>query len=115
MEKGKAPLKARGAIAALLLLLVSCADFDLYSMMQGELPGGTLQISPVAAQVVVDATCNFSARGGSPPYSFAIFSGNGSIDPNSGLYTAPAFPSSDIIQVQDKNGATSQAVATVTY
>jgi hypothetical protein len=115
MGEVKAPLMARAAIAALLLLLASCADFDLYSMMNGELPGGALEISPVAAQVVVGTICDFSARGGSPPYSFAIFSGNGSIDPNSGLYTAPAFPSSDIIQVQDKNGATSQAVATVTF
>ena len=115
MGEGRAPLKTQVAMAALLLLLVSCADFDLYSMMQGELPGGTLQISPVTAQVVVGLTFKFSASGGSPPYIFSVFSGNGSINANSGLYTAPAFPSSDIIQVQDKNGATSQAVATVTY
>jgi hypothetical protein len=82
-------------------------------MMQGELPGGGLQITPVAVTLVVGTTCNFAARGGSPPYSFAMVSGSGSIDANSGLYTAPAFPNSETIQVQDKNGATSQAVATV--
>jgi hypothetical protein len=115
MEKGKAPLKARGAIAALLLLLASCADFDLYSMMQGELPGGTLQISPLNATVSVGKTCKFSASGGSPPYTFSVIphSGCGSINANSGLYAAPALPTNDTIQVQDKNGATSLAVATV--
>jgi hypothetical protein len=115
MEKGRAPLKARAAIASLLLLLASCADFDLYSMMQGELPGGSLQITPLNATVSVGKTCDFSASGGSPPYIFSVVSGYGSINANSGLYTAPVFPSNDVIQVQDKNGATSQAVATVTY
>jgi hypothetical protein len=114
MGKGKAPFNTRAAaIAALLLLLVSCSDFDLYSVMQGELPGGLLQIIPVAASLPVGTSFKFSARGGLPPYSFAVVSGYGSIISGSGLYTAPTFPSSDIIQVQDSEGATSQATATV--
>jgi len=117
MEKGRARLKTKAAIAALLLLLVSCSDFDLYSVMQGELPGGMLQVIPVAAQVVVNTSFKFSAQGGSPPYTFSVLphAGMGSINANSGLYTAPAAPTNDTIQVQDKNGATSQAVATVIF
>ena len=102
-------------LAALLLAVASCADFSLYGVMQGEIPGGTLQISPLAVTLGVGATCDFLASGGSPPYSFAMISGSGSIDADSGLYTAPASPDSVVIQVQDNQGATSQATATVVY
>ncbi len=102
-------------MAALLLALASCADFSLYGVMQGEIPGGALQISPLAVTLSVSATCDFLASGGSPPYSFAVVSGSGSIDAGSGLYTAPAFPDSAVIQVQDSKGATRQATATVLY
>jgi hypothetical protein len=100
-------------IAALLLALASCADFTLYGVMQGEIPGGTLQISPLAVTMGVGATCDFLASGGSPPYSFAVVSGSGSIDAGSGLYTAPDLPDSAIIQVLDSKGTTSQATVTV--
>ncbi len=102
-------------MAALLLAMASCADFSLYGVMQGEIPGGTLQISPLAVTLGVGATCDFLASGGSPPYSFALISGSGSIDADSGLYTAPDFPNSATIQVRDSQGATSQATATVLY
>jgi hypothetical protein len=103
------------ALAALLLLLASCSDFNLYGVMKGEIPGGTLQISPVAVTLIVGDSCTFSARGGLPPYNFSVVSGSGSIDPESGLYTAPGIPDSEVIQVQDSQGAISQAVATVLY
>lgn len=103
------------AAAALLLALAACTDFTLYGVMQGEIPGGTLQISPLAVTLGVGATCDFLASGGSPPYSFALVSGGGSVDAGSGLYTAPAFPDSALIQVQDSKGTTSQATATVLY
>jgi hypothetical protein len=103
------------SMAALLLATASCADFTLYGVMQGEIPGGALRISPVGATVVVGETCGFLASGGTPPYSFTVFSGSGSIDADSGLYTAPSSPANEIIQVQDSRGATSQATATVIY
>ena len=102
------------AAAAALLLLASCTDFSFFSVMDGQIAGGALQISPVAITLVVGTTCTFSARGGSPPYSFSIVpSASGSIDADSGQYTAPAFPASDYVQVQDSQGAVSQAVVTV--
>ena len=115
MGEHKIPSKAIVALAALLLLLASCADFSLYGVMKGAIPGGALQISPVAVTLVVGATCTFSASGGTAPYSFAVVSGSGSIDAKSGLYTAPGTPGSEVIQVQDGQGATSQATATVVY
>jgi hypothetical protein len=102
-------------MAALLLAAASCSDFSLYGVMRGEIPGGIPQISPMAVTLVVGATCDFSASGGSPPYSFAVVSGSGSIDAGSGLYSAPGFPSSEILQVQDSQGATSQATATIVF
>ncbi len=115
MGERKAPFKARAAVAALLLLLGSCADFDLYSVMQGQIPGGPLKIMPVSVLLSIGDTCTFTASGGSPPYSFSVVlqPGCGSINSGTGLYTAPAAPISDVIQVQDSEGATSQASATV--
>ncbi len=115
MREGKTPFKARAALAALLLLLGACSDFDLYSVMQGEIPGGPLVILPVSVLLYTGDTCRFSASGGSPPYSFSVVpqTGCGSIETGTGLYTAPAGPINDVIQVQDSTGATSQATATV--
>jgi hypothetical protein len=101
------------AAAAALLLLASCTDFSFFSVMDGQIAGGALQISPVAITLVVGTTCTFSARGGSPPYSFSLVSGSGSIDADSGQYTAPGSPASDNVRVQDSLGAVSQAVVTV--
>ena len=100
-------------MAALLLAAASCSDFSLYGVMRGEIPGGTPQISPLAVTLVVGATCDFSASGGSPPYIFSVLTGSGIIDPKSGLYTAPGIPGNEIIQVLDSQGATSTATATV--
>ncbi len=102
-------------VAALLLTMASCADFSFYGVMRGVVPGGTLQISPLAVTLGMGATCDFLASGGSPPYSFAVVSGGGSIDSDSGLYAAPAFPDSVVIRVQDSTGAASQATATVVF
>lgn len=102
------------AAATALMLLASCTDFSFFSLMGGQIPGGPLQISPVGATVTVGGTCSFRASGGSPPYSFSIVPpASGSIDADSGLYTAPAIPGSDHVQVQDSHGAVSQAVVTV--
>ena len=75
-----------------------------------------LAISPASAQVTAGGTTAFSATGGTPPYTYSI-SGSGSIDTNTGLYTAPASaPASATVQVTDAatpTPATSSATVTV--
>lgn len=103
-------------MAALLLAAASCSDFSLYGVMRGEIPGGIPQISPLAVTLVVGATCDFSASGGSPPHRFLVLTGSGSIDAGSGLYTAPPTPGNSQIQVSDSKGATSSpASVTIVY
>ena len=110
-------LRMLAVVMVALLLALSCsADFSLYEVMQGQIPGGPVQISPVQAFVAVDQTCDFSASGGSPPYRFAVISGGGIIDADSGNYKAPLTPDSAQIQVMDSKGAVSpQATVTIGY
>ncbi len=63
------------------------------------LDGGTQQI--------------FAATGGKGPYVFSVVSGGGSIDPSTGIYTAPATAGTVVIQIVDALGSTQQITVTV--
>jgi hypothetical protein len=102
---------------ASLLALSSCDSFDFYALLSG--PGAlgpngeSLAISPVSVTVMVSQTCTFTATGGTPPYTFSVVSGSGTIDAKTGVYTAPSHSSSDAVQVTDAEGgmAAARAVA----
>jgi hypothetical protein len=74
-----------------------------------------LAISPASAQVTAGGTTAFSAAGGTPPYTYSV-SGSGTVDPTTGLYTAPASaPASATVTVKDSATPTPAASsATVT-
>ena len=94
------------AIGALCLALSTCDNFDFYGLISGTATGsagGKLAISPLSATVSVNATCTFTASGGAPPYKFSVV-GSGTIDPGTGVYTAPSGSSSDAVQVSDAAG-----------
>jgi hypothetical protein len=94
------------ALGLLCLALSTCDNFDFYGLISGMASGsagGPLAISPLSATVTVNATCTFTASGGTPPYKFSV-TGSGTIDPGTGAYTAPAAPSSDSVQVSDTAG-----------
>ena len=94
------------ALGVLCLGLSTCDNFDFYGLISGMASGsagGPLAISPLSATVTVNATCTFTASGGTPPYKFSV-TGSGTIDPGTGVYTAPAAPSSDSVQVSDTAG-----------
>ncbi len=104
------------AVCAVCLALWSCDSFDFYGLLSGtgsHAPtGGVLAISPLSATLSVDASCTFTASGGSPPYRFSVVSGTGAIDPGTGVYMAPSAPSTDTVAVSDSAGATAEARAT---
>lgn len=78
-----------------------------------------MNILPARAALAVNVPQPFGAVGGSGNYSFALVSGAGTIDPVSGLYTAPAVaPSPDddpiVVEVTDAvTGATDEATVFV--
>jgi Domain of unknown function (DUF5122) beta-propeller len=73
----------------------------------------TLVIAPANASVGASTVTVFSATGGRTPYTFGVVTGSGTIDSNSGKYTAPASPGSATINVVDADGNASQAMVTI--
>jgi hypothetical protein len=96
-------------IACAIFTVAGCDDFSFYGLIDdakdGKDTGLELQISPISATVPAGADLLFSAAGGKRPYSYSLVSGNGSVDPDSGKYTAPATASVDIVRLIDANGA----------
>jgi alpha-tubulin suppressor-like RCC1 family protein len=77
-----------------------------------------LAISPSTTTIQTFSTLIFTASGGvpfgsAPFYTYAIVSGAGSIDANSGVYTAPATPGTVTVSVTDSFGYTSTANVTI--
>jgi hypothetical protein len=70
-------------------------------------------ISPAATSLVTGTACQFTASGGKPGYSFTVPVGNGSIDPSTGLFTAPLASETDTVLVVDADGNSATATVTV--
>jgi len=94
------------AFIALALFLSGCKDFSFFSELG--IKGG-LNISPSEVTVTVDSSVTFTASGGNPPYTYAVASGTGSIDAATGVYTAPAAASNDIVVATDSSGQSGTA------
>lgn len=97
----------------LCLSLSTCDTFDFYGLIYGKpsaIAVGQLAISPLNATLTVNATCTFTASGGTPPYRFSV-TGTGAIDAGTGVYKAPAAPASDAVQVSDATGGVAEARA----
>lgn len=78
-------------------LLFKEENMILYT--ESDLSDQAVQIFPTAVNVDAGEDYQFQSYGGygSPYYSVA---GSGTIDPDTGLYTAPGFPASDEVRVQ---------------
>ncbi|MGC9311885.1 MAG: hypothetical protein ACP5IA_04260 [Sediminispirochaetaceae bacterium] len=75
-------------------------------------PDGTaLTISPIATELQVNDSIPVETSGGLPPYTYKVVSGSGSFTGN--LYTAPAAPGTEIIQVSDSAGNTVKGTYTI--
>lgn len=72
-----------------------------------------LSMSPSSAVLAVNNTQTFSAAGGTPPYTYSISSGTGSVNSSTGVYTAPASSGSAVVRVTDALGATVTSNVTV--
>jgi hypothetical protein len=72
-----------------------------------------LVISPTTQSVMVNGVIHFTASGGATPYAFSKVSGIGSIDPSSGIYTAPGGTGTAVVQVEDSLGNSVSTSVTV--
>ncbi len=66
---------------------------------------GSLEIQASATQVLIYESVTFSVSGGTPPYSFRVSTGGGTIS-TTGLYTAAAVLGTNTITVVDSAGLT---------
>lgn len=66
------------------------------------------KLTPFHSTRTAGKSYSFSASGGTTPYTYAITSGDGSIDAN-GVYTAPSAAGTTTIQIADANGYTNSA------
>jgi len=72
-----------------------------------------LGISPAAITLAVNNTTTFSGLAGAPGYTFSIFSGGGSINAGTGLFTAPVTPGTTVVRVTDTLSNTADATVTI--
>ena len=93
--------------------IIGCSDFYFYSLLDGDAKGGDtgepLEIVPISVNLAVGDEFTFSASGGTPPYSFVVVSGTGTVDSTTGTYIAPSEAAREIIRVVDDAGNESEA------
>ncbi|MGZ3774501.1 MAG: beta strand repeat-containing protein [Bdellovibrio sp.] len=70
-------------------------------------------IQPATKSLAVLNSFPFGVLSGKAPYVFSIVSGQGSIAPDTGIFTAGPTPGTVVIQVTDANSKSSQATITV--
>jgi hypothetical protein len=97
-----------------VIILAACTPFSFYDTLDAKEEEKKLEVSPASITMPANQACSFTALGGKPPYSFSIVVGVGSIDPDTGLYTAPAGEGTATIEVKDAKGRRRQAWVTVT-
>jgi hypothetical protein len=74
---------------------------------------GVVIISPSSQTISPSASLQYSATGGTPPYTYSVASGGGSISSTTGLYMAPSAGATVEIAVEDSVGNYSYASLTI--
>ena len=99
--------------AACIAVLASCTPYQLRSILDGP-KGMALLIDPASTVVPAAGTVDFAADGGVPPYTFSIVPPiGGTLDTDTGVYTAPVTAGSVVIRVTDAAGRSADAKVTV--
>lgn len=62
---------------------------------------GSFTVVPASITITKGDSVIFTAIGGTPPYTYSIVSGDGSIDANTGFYTAPDEKGITVVRVTD--------------
>jgi hypothetical protein len=75
-------------------------------------PPPPVTIAPATATVDVGATQTFTAGGGTPPYTFSVTAGGGTIDA-AGVYTPPASAGTATVRVADSGVRSANATITL--
>lgn len=99
------------SLAVILIALAGCRDFSFLSEL-GETPR-ELELAPRTASLTPGQSLTFTVTGGMLPCTYTVLrGGGGTIDPQSGRYTA-VLPGTDTVEVTDRQGATRQAAVSI--
>lgn len=74
---------------------------------------GPLVIAPTSVTLAVGNSTTLTGSGGTPPLSYSLFSGGGSVVAATGVYTAGATAGSAVVRVTDSLGATADSNITI--
>ncbi|MDR3608268.1 MAG: hypothetical protein P4M08_12935 [Oligoflexia bacterium] len=74
-----------------------------------------LTLTAASSSVATSSTLQFTASGGTPPYTYAVASGIGSINSSTGLYTSPGSSGTAQISATDSAGSVSYTTITVGF
>lgn len=98
---------------ALCSLLASCGGGGGSGVSTIDTSVIPVAIDPVSSTVAVTNQKMFTASGGTGPYSYAIFSGSGSILQSTGNFTAAGVPGTAVVRVTDSAGGFADAVISI--
>jgi hypothetical protein len=99
-------------IAACAFMLLATALLAGCSGGSSPPPPPPLSISPTAATLDVGMSKTFAASGGTPPYTYSLFSGTGSVT-SSGAYSTPAAAGTADVRVTDSRGQHADGSVTI--
>jgi hypothetical protein len=99
-------------IAACAFMLLATALLAGCSGGSSPPPPPPLSISPTAATLDVGMSKTFVASGGTPPYTFSLFSGTGTVT-SSGAYSTPGAAGTADVRVTDSGGQRADASVTI--
>jgi plastocyanin len=116
LTRGRSLFLYSAACIALGLILTGCGDISLNQLLENQEPG-ELSISPTDAYIPASGTLDISGKGGFKPYMYQNKGTLGSVDPQTGEYTAPFSVAGDYettdIEVSDSFGTTASTTITV--
>lgn len=94
------------------VLAVGCQNQSTDYLLGGSYIKAPLKISPEDVSVPVLKSVQFSASGGTPPYTYAVFSGSGTL--SGSVYTASSTIGNAVVSVRDAAGTRVVALITIT-
>jgi hypothetical protein len=93
------------------VLAAGCQNQSTDYLLGGSYIKAPLKIFPEDVSVPVSKSVQFSATGGTPPYTYSLFSGSGQL--SGSVYTAPSTIGNAVVSVKDAAGTRLAALITI--
>ncbi len=100
------PVRVVVLVILVTLLFFSCGELSMFEALESEEPG-SLTVAQSNVTLPPRAQFQVSATGGFTPYTYELAEGMsaGTIDPTTGMYSAPGVATTDEVVVIDRYGA----------